>query len=95
MRLRATPTSSQAQAASESLRDARPKLSEAQRRHLIELYGDGKQTLYWNATWGSPQHRTIMVLARLGLLKSEGYGYGQGWYLTDEGRRVAASLVAA
>jgi hypothetical protein len=71
-----------------------PRLSEAQRRHLIELYGDGEQTLYWHAVYGSPQHRTITVLVRLGLLKSEGYGYGQGWFLTDEGRRVAAELAA-
>lgn len=71
------------------------KLSKAQKRHLIELYGDGKQTLYWHAAWGSPQHRTILVLVRLGLLKSEGYGYGQGWCLTDEGLRVAAELAAS
>lgn len=72
------------------------RLTAAQKRHLIEMHVEpGEPPMYWHATFDSPQHRTIRVLARLGLLASDGHGYSQGWYLTVEGERVAAELAKA
>lgn len=64
-----------------------------QKRHLAELYGDGKRTLYWKTNVGTPEHRCAEKLRELHLVRLEGSltdvsGNG-GYSLTPFGKRVA------
>lgn len=69
------------------------RLSEPQRRHLVELFGDGSKPLYWHVTHGSPEYRTALVLARHGLIQREGYSM-YAYSLTESGTVFAAELHA-
>ena len=72
-----------------------PRLSTAQKRHLVELLGDGSKILYWHMTYCSPQHRSAVALQKKGLVKQEGSIFsrsGGGYVLTDLGREVAEAL---
>lgn len=68
------------------------RLSAAQKRHLVELYGDGSKPLYWHVTPGSPEYRTARVLERHGLIEREGYSMYAAYSLTQSGMATAVAL---
>lgn len=65
--------------------NAIPRLTKPQQRLLVRL-----RTRAWV---GSSERRSLVVLARLGLVRERAYREG-GVVLTDEGQRVAAYLDA-
>jgi len=78
--------------------DAIRYLSDAQKRHLIELYGDGERVLFWHMTYGDPAHRSALALERRGLVTLEGSIIGReggGYRLTERGREAARALMEA
>lgn len=80
----------------DSLAATTPRLTEPQRRHLVELYGEGDKTLYWHVTHGSPEHRCAEALRVKGLVTIEGSIIGReggGYRLTREGCVVAEALI--
>jgi len=68
------------------------RLTEAQRRHLIELYGDGKQVLYWRPA-NSGEERCALALRSKGLVGGSFLTYSDGYRLTAQGAAVARDLV--
>lgn len=69
------------------------RLTEPQKRHLVELWGDGMKTLYWTPR-NHGEQRCAWKLKELGLLDGErpiSYGHTP-YHLNARGREVAGSL---